>query len=274
MRIWGFSLDISRMAFAEDFFEKPPLHQCKKPLRTWPSWKPAQSRTPMSSGWSGITGSDPRTEPPRSQLKAEASGTRSRRSKSFASDVHAGRVAPPSAKCFTQSTRDRHRWIRAGSRCLFPTLCLIRSPTPWRSICLTTPTPTAWSACCSGLEGQAGRDPLCHHQQERRNAGDQERDAHGQAAFERAASCSPKHAVAVTMRGTRSWINRQMTGRLAAIGSPCGTGSAVEPAKQVAVGLLPAALQGLDIDALLNGAAACDQLPRGAQRYHAQPGRH
>ena len=82
-----------------------------------------------------------------------------------------------------------------------------------------------------------------------------------QAAYERAGLDFGKHAVAVTGDGQRA---RQVAdeARLARALSRCGTGSAAAPASCRAVGLLPAALQGIDIDAMLAGAAAMDAVTR------------
>ncbi|HET6574380.1 MAG TPA: glucose-6-phosphate isomerase [Fimbriiglobus sp.] len=71
----------------------------------------------------------------------------------------------------------------------------------------------------------------------------------------------PRHAVAITMPGSRmdqtaaaeSWL-----GRFPMYDWVGGRTSVLS-----AVGLLPAALQGLDIDGLLAGAAACDEATRG-----------
>jgi glucose-6-phosphate isomerase len=79
-------------------------------------------------------------------------------------------------------------------------------------------------------------------------------------AFRREELDFPKHAVAVTMPGskldrtaaTQGWLRRfpmfdWVGGRTSVLS---------------AVGLVPAALQGLDIDGLLDGAAACDEVTR------------
>ena len=71
-----------------------------------------------------------------------------------------------------------------------------------------------------------------------------------------------KQSVAVT-RKARGWTSKRNR-RVGWPAFPCGTGSAAGPARPRAVGLLPAALQGIDIDALLAGAAACDVPPAAA----------
>lgn len=78
------------------------------------------------------------------------------------------------------------------------------------------------------------------------------------AAYEHAGLCFEQHAVAVTMAGSDldktavKWIKR----------FPMWDWVGGRTSQLSAVGLLPAALQGLDIDSLLAGARACDQVNR------------
>lgn len=82
------------------------------------------------------------------------------------------------------------------------------------------------------------------------------------AAYERAGLEFAKHACAVTGEGsvldqiaeTGSWLRR----------FPMWDWVGGRTSETSAVGLLPAALQGIDIDQLLEGAAACDELTRQA----------
>lgn len=80
-----------------------------------------------------------------------------------------------------------------------------------------------------------------------------------QAAYDRAGLDFTRHAVAITMAGseldkyTADWIKR----------FPMWDWVGGRTSQLSAVGLLPAALQGLDIDSLLAGASACDQVNRG-----------
>jgi glucose-6-phosphate isomerase len=104
-----------------------------------------------------------------------------------------------------------------------------------------------------------------------------------QSAYERAGLKFNEHAVAVTGDGSEldkvasknSWVKR----------FPMWDWVGGRTSELSAVGLLPAALQGLDIDAMLSGARACDEITRGTQTnrnpaalmaamwYHAGDGR-
>lgn len=78
------------------------------------------------------------------------------------------------------------------------------------------------------------------------------------AAYERCGLVFEEHAVAITMRGSEldkcaaKWIRR----------FPMWDWVGGRTSQLSAVGLLPAALQGLDVDGLLSGAKACDQVNR------------
>ena len=78
----------------------------------------------------------------------------------------------------------------------------------------------------------------------------------------RAASLDfPRHAVAITMPGSKMDQTATAEGWLARFPMYDWVGG--RTSELSAVGLLPAALQGLDIDGLLAGAAACDEATRG-----------
>lgn len=78
------------------------------------------------------------------------------------------------------------------------------------------------------------------------------------AAYERTGLVFDKHAVAITMSGSEldkyssGWVSR----------FPMWDWVGGRTSQLSAVGLLPAALQGLDLDSLLGGAKSCDQINR------------
>ena len=80
-------------------------------------------------------------------------------------------------------------------------------------------------------------------------------------AFRKAELDFPKHAVAVTMPGSQLDRTATEQGWLARF--PMFDWVGGRTSELSAVGLVPAALQGLDIDGLLAGAAACDEATRG-----------
>jgi glucose-6-phosphate isomerase len=79
-------------------------------------------------------------------------------------------------------------------------------------------------------------------------------------AYKAAGLDFPKHAVAITMPGSRMDLIATGEGWLARFPMYDWVGG--RTSELSAVGLLPAALQGLDIDGLLAGAAACDEATR------------
>ena len=82
-------------------------------------------------------------------------------------------------------------------------------------------------------------------------------------AYRRAGLDFPRHAVAVTGEGSEL-DDVAAQGRLARALPDVGLGGG-RTSELSAVGLLPAALQGLDMDGLLAGAAACDEATRVAE---------
>jgi glucose-6-phosphate isomerase len=80
-------------------------------------------------------------------------------------------------------------------------------------------------------------------------------------AYKAAGLKFPAHAVAITMPGSRMDKTAASEGWLARFPMYDWVGG--RTSELSAVGLLPAALQGLDIDGLLAGAAACDEATRG-----------
>ncbi len=81
-----------------------------------------------------------------------------------------------------------------------------------------------------------------------------------QAAYERAGLTFGKHAVAVTGVGSELDRYAQEHGFLARF--PMWDWVGGRTSEMSAVGLLPAALQGIDVDAMLDGARACDAVTR------------
>ncbi len=88
------------------------------------------------------------------------------------------------------------------------------------------------------------------------------------AAFREAGLDFAKHAVAVTQSGSQ--LDKQAVSEAWLARFPMFDWIGGRTSELSAVGLLPAALQGLDIDGLLAGAAACDQVTR-QHHTHTNP---
>ncbi|HXG11177.1 MAG TPA: glucose-6-phosphate isomerase [Gemmataceae bacterium] len=179
--------------------------------------------------------------------------------RSFAADVHAGKVRPPRAPRFTNVLS-----IGIGGSALGPMFVhdALGDPRTDRMqvhfIDNTDPDGIA-----RVLTGLAGRLPetLClvisksGGTPETRNG-----MIHAAAAYRAAGLDFAKQAVAITGVGSHLDRQAQAEGWLARF--PMWDWVGGRTSELSAVGLLPAALQGLDIDALLAGAAACDEVTR------------
>lgn len=179
--------------------------------------------------------------------------------KAFAAGVHGGRIQPPSATRFT-----RLLLIGIGGSALGPMFVADALRNPRRDQMqvhfIDNTDPDGVARTLDDLAGRLG-ETLCvvasksGGTPETRNGMQLVAKAYRQKGLE-----FPRHAAAITMPGsamdttaaTQAWLARfpmfeWIGGRTSVLS---------------AVGLLPAALQGLDIDGLLAGAAACDEATR------------
>ena len=88
------------------------------------------------------------------------------------------------------------------------------------------------------------------------------------AAYKAAGLTFAQHAVAVTMPGSR--MDQQAANESWLARFPMFDWVGGRTSELSAVGLLPAALQGIDVDGMLAGAAACDEITRG-HHTHTNP---
>jgi glucose-6-phosphate isomerase len=177
----------------------------------------------------------------------------------FAADVHRAAIRPPAAPRFTRVLS-----VGIGGSALGPMFVAealgdpVRDPLRIDFIDNTDPDGIART-----LERFAGRlaETLCivtsksGGTPETRNGMLLVADAYRQARLD-----FPRHAVAVTMPGSHMDRLAQSQGWLARF--PMFDWIGGRTSELSAVGLLPAAIQGLDVRGLLAGAAACDQATR------------
>jgi glucose-6-phosphate isomerase len=181
------------------------------------------------------------------------------RIKSFAADVHSAKIKPPNADRFTRALS-----IGIGGSALGPIFvhdALGQPKTDRMPILFMDNTdPDGMERILTELEGKLP-ETLCivvsksGSTPETRNG-----MLYTAAAYQAAGLEFAGHAVAVTGAGSRldqqaeqeTWITR----------FPMWDWVGGRTSELSAVGLLPAALQGLDIDAMLAGAAACDEVTR------------
>jgi glucose-6-phosphate isomerase len=180
--------------------------------------------------------------------------------KSFAADVHSGAIRPPNAKRFTRVLS-----IGIGGSALGPMFVAdaLGSPANDRMKVdfVDNTDPDGIARALEGLSGCLG-ETLCvvasksGGTPETRNGMLLVADAYRKAGLQ-----FPQHAVAITMPGSKMDKTAAAEGWLARF--PMFDWIGGRTSVLSAVGLLPAALQGLDIDGLLAGAAACDEATRG-----------
>ena len=182
--------------------------------------------------------------------------------KAFAADIHAGKIAPPSRKRFTQILS-----IGIGGSALGPMFVADALGEPHDAamdiafIDNTDPDGIARTLAAIGdrlaetlviVITKSGGTPdtrngmlLVRH------------------ALELAGLDFTRHAVAVTMPGSK--MDRLAVEQNWLMRFPMFDWVGGRTSELSAVGLLPAALQGIDIDQLLEGAAACDEVTRSKE---------
>ena len=182
--------------------------------------------------------------------------------KTFAADVHAGRVKPPDADRFTQVLS-----IGIGGSALGPMFvgdALGRPGDDKMQIAFVDNTdPDGIARTLAKLQGRL-TETLCIVITKSGGTPDTRNGMMVvRHAFESAGLDFAKHVVAVTMKGSKMDQLAENEGWIARF--PMFDWVGGRTSELSAVGLLPAALQGLDIEGMLAGAAACDEVTRGTQ---------
>src|SRR5262249_959861 len=179
--------------------------------------------------------------------------------KTFAAKVHSGALKPPSTARFTRVLS-----IGIGGSALGPEFVADALGSPrgdkLHVYFIDNTDPDGISRVLDTVAGKLG-ETLCivtsksGGTPETRNGMLLVADAYRRAGLE-----FPKHAVAITMAGSQMDKTAAGEGWLARF--PMFDWIGGRTSVLSAVGLLPAALQGIDIDGLLAGAAACDEATR------------
>ena len=179
--------------------------------------------------------------------------------KKFATDVHAGSIRPPTASRFSRVLS-----VGIGGSALGPMFVADALGNPatdrMRVEFVDNTDPDGIARRLLGLEGQLG-ETLCVVTSK---SGGTPETRNGMLllaeAYKAAGLQFARHAVAITMQGSKMDGTATAEGWLARF--PMFDWVGGRTSELSAVGLLPAALQGLDIDGLLAGAAACDEATR------------
>ncbi len=253
----GLTLDVSRMLFPDDFLTRT----ADVMKRAWDAMEALERGAIANPDEKRMVGHywlrAPDLAPTPELAAAIRKGQQAVRE--FAADVHSGRVRPPAAPRFTRVLS-----IGIGGSALGPMFVAdaLGHPATDRLpvFFIDNTDPDGIERVLAQLAGRLG-ETLCvvtsksGGTPETRNGMVMVAEAYRQAGLD-----FPRHAVAITMPGSamdklaasQNWIARfemfdWVGGRTS---------------ETSAVGLLPAALQGLDIDGLLAGAAACDEATR------------
>ena len=176
--------------------------------------------------------------------------------KSFTADVHAGRVAPPKAPRFT-----RLLIIGIGGSALGPQLAadaLGTDADKLQPFFFDNTDPDGFDRVLTRLSGHLKETLVLVISKSGGTKETRNGMLEAKAAWERAGLDFAKHAVAVTGEGSE--LDRAASTWLARF--PMWDWIGGRTSETSAVGLLPAALQGLDIDGLLAGAKEMDRATR------------
>lgn len=264
----GLSLDISRMRVEEGFFERM-APEMEGAFEAMDALERGEIANPDEGRMVGHYWLRAPQLAPGEEIARSIRGT-VERVKNFAADVRAGRVRPPSSARFA-----RFISIGIGGSALGPMFVsdalgagpvedagAARGSAPGRlrPHFIDNTDPDGIARTLAGLDGRLG-ETLCLVVSK---SGGTPETRNGmlavRAAYERGGLDFAAHAVAVTGEGSRLDRQAQEEGWLARF--PMWDWVGGRTSELSAVGLLPAALEGIDIDGLLAGAAECDALTR------------
>ncbi|HTT72405.1 MAG TPA: glucose-6-phosphate isomerase [Anaeromyxobacteraceae bacterium] len=254
----GLTLDPSRMKFGPEFV-RLSLPALKAAFEAMDALEKGAQANPDEKRMVGHYWLRDPARAPTAELRREIEET-ARRVKAFAADVHAGRVAPPGAPRFR-----RLLCIGIGGSALGPMFVADALGDPERDrlkpFFLDNTDPEGFARVFGAL-GPALAETLVVVTSK---SGGTPETRNGmlaaQAAFRAARLEFARQAVAITQLGSQldgvaereRWLGR----------FPMWDWVGGRTSELSAVGLVPAALQGLDVDGLLEGARRCDEATRG-----------
>jgi glucose-6-phosphate isomerase len=255
----GFSIDISRMRFADNFFERmrPRIAKAFAAMRELEAGAIANPDEQRMVGHYWLRNSKLAPTP---ELRADIDDTNAR-IKQFAADVHAGKIAPQTGGKFKHVLLVGIGGSALGPQFIADGLGSVNDPLNIYFLDNTDP---------DGFDRVLGRlgDHLAHTltvvisksggTKETRNG-----MLEAAARYEKAGLDFGKHAVAVTGVGSELDKYAEKNGWLTRFPMHDWVGG--RTSVMSAVGLVPAALEGFDIDRFLAGAAAMDEKTRVAE---------
>ncbi len=253
----GLSLDVSRMRFQDAFLDRmAPL--TAKAFEAMDALERGAIANPDESRMVGHYWLRAPDLAPTRDIAAEIRRT-VQDVKTFAAAVHGSTIRPPSAARFTRVLS-----IGIGGSALGPMFVADALGHPGRDRMkvdfIDNTDPDGIARTLEGLAGRLG-ETLCVVASK---SGGTPETRNGMLlvaeAYRRAGLEFPRHAAAITMPGSQMDKTAVAQGWLARF--PMFDWIGGRTSVLSAVGLLPAALQGLDIDGLLAGAATCDEATR------------
>lgn len=249
----GITLDVSRMTFSKAWFDgmAPKLAVAFEAMEALEQGKIANPDEKRRVGHYWLRAPELASPEDAASINDALSKV-----KSFAADVHAGRLTPPSAPRFT-----RQLIIGIGGSALGPQLAadaLGRADDRLQPYFFDNTDPDGFDRVLSRLSGHLKETLVIVISKSGGTKETRNGMLEAKAAFERAGLDFAKQAVAVT--GVGSELDRTAASWLARF--PMWDWVGGRTSQTSAVGLLPAALQGLDIDALLAGAKEMDRATR------------
>lgn len=252
----GMSVDISRMTFADDFFSQMdgPInaaYDTMDELEAGAEANPDEGRM-VGHYWLRDPGRAPDATITRAIVDAVDA------IKSFTAEVHEGKVKPPTAERFTDVLV-----IGIGGSALGPQFVAAALGDPdtdkMRMHFFDNTDPDGMDRTLRGIGDLSGVLNIVISKSggtpETRNGMLIAKQAHAVAGLDFA-----KHAVAVTGEGSK--LDKVATDEGWLLRLPMWDWVGGRTSETAAVGLLPAALQGIDIENVLGGAGACDELTR------------
>ncbi len=254
----GLSLDISRMHFEDGFFAR--MHP--KIERAYDAMEALEKGAIANPDENRMVGHYWLRAP---ELAPAGLGNEIRetlaRIKSFAADVHAGRLKPPGAQRFTDVLS-----IGIGGSALGPMFVADALGGPsdrMRVHFIDNTDPEGIARTLASFKGRLGETLAIVISKSGGTPETRNGAILAAEAYRKADVSFPACAVAVTMPGSK--LDRQAESERWLARFPMFDWVGGRTSELSAVGLLPAALQGLDIDTLLAGAAACDQATRSRE---------
>ena len=253
----GLTLDVSRMRFDDDFLQRmaPAMQRAFHAMDELERGAIANPDEQRMVGHYWLRAPD---LAPTTKIADEIRKT-ARAIEAFATGVHSGAIRPPRSPRFTQLLV-----VGIGGSALGPMFVADALGNPARDEMgvhfIDNTDPEGIAVALQLLDGRLG-ETLCivtsksGGTPETRNGMLLLDEAYKEGGLE-----FTRHAVAITMPGSQ--MDRMATDKRWLARFPMFDWIGGRTSELSAAGLLPAALQGLDIDGLLTGAAACDEVTR------------